>query len=167
MSSVAPPMLIRDPQSGAYTRAFFDEIVERELERSRRHGVVLSVLSVVLASWETFREAETAATVDGVVHTIANTLLANLRMTDYLFRWEDDEFLALLIEADLEACKLKVSRLGETFRPWREGKGPVARTLKIRAGAATLTGNLVFAGVLQVARAAARDASGEVPAIRV
>lgn len=164
---MAPPLLIRDPQSGAYSRAFFDEIVEREVERSRRHGVVLSVLSVVLTGWETFREAEPPATADEVAREVANTLLSNLRLTDYLFRWEDDEFLALLIEADLEACKLKVARVGETFRPWREGKGPVPRPLKIRAGAATLTGNLVFAGVLQVARAAARDASGEVPSIRV
>ena len=73
-----------------------------------------------------FVHAEPAATVDGVVRTIANTLLANLRLTDFLFRWEDDEFLALLVEADLEACKLKVARLGETFKPWREGKGPDA-----------------------------------------
>ena len=160
-------LLIRDPQSGAYSRAFFDEIIERELERARRHGVVLSVMSVVLSDWNAFVHAEPAATVDGVVRTISNTLLANLRMTDFLFRWEDDEFLALLVEADLEACKLKVARLGETFRPWREGKGPTPRPLKVRAGAATLTGDLVFAGVLQIARAAARDTSGEFSAIRV
>src|SRR5664280_1163462 len=140
---MVPPLLIRDPKSGAYSRAFFDEIIEREPERARRHNVILSVRSV------------------------ANTLHANLRLTDFLFRWQDDEFLALLVEADLEACKLKVARLGETFRPWREGKGPVARPLKVRAGAAILTGDRVFAGVLQLARAAARDVSGEVPAIRV
>ena len=161
------PLLIRDPRSGAYSRAFFDEIIERELERAKRHKVILSVLSVVLTNWDSFVLDEGAAAVDGVVRTVANTLQANLRLTDFLFRWEDDEFLALLVEADLEACKLKVARLGETFLPWREGKGPVARPFKVRAGAATLTGNRVFAGVLQLARAAARDASGEVPAIRV
>ena len=32
------PLLIRDPMSGAYSRAFFDEIIERELERAKRHG---------------------------------------------------------------------------------------------------------------------------------
>ena len=161
------PLLIRDPHSGAYSRAFFDEIIERELERAQRHGVVLSVMSVVLSNWDAFVRAEPASTVDGVVRTIANTLLANLRQTDFLFRWEDDEFLALLVEADLEACKLKVARLGETFKPWRDGKGPTPRPLKVRAGAATLTGDLVFAGVLQIARAAARDTSGEFSAIRV
>jgi diguanylate cyclase (GGDEF)-like protein len=164
---MAAPLLTRDPRSGAYTRAFFDEIIEREIERAKRHGGLLSVMSVVIANWNAFVREEEAAAVEGVVRTIANTLQSNLRMTDYLFRWEDDEFLALLIEADIEACKLKVARLGDTFRPWREGKGPVARPLKVRAGAATLTGDLVFAGVLQIARAAARDSSGEIPAIMV
>lgn len=164
---MVPQLLIRDTRSGAYSRAFFDEIIERELERARRHNVVLSVLSLVLADWTLFVHEEPAATVDGVLRTIANTLHADLRTTDYLFRWEEDEFLALLVEADLEACKLMVARVGDTFRPWRDGKGPVPRPLKVRAGAATLTGNLVFAGVLQNARAAARDASGGFPAIRV
>ena len=161
------PLLIRDPQSGAYSRAFFDEIIERELERSRRHGVVLSVLSVHLANWSAFVEEEPAPSVDGVLKTVVNTLLSDLRTTDYLFRWEEDEFVALLVEADLDACKLMVARLGETFRPWRDGNGPVAHSLKVRVGAATLTGNHVFAGVLQSARAAARDASGVFPAIRI
>ena len=161
------PPLIRDPKSGAYSRAFFDEIIERELERARRHKVNLSVLSVVLTNWKLFADDEKAGVVDSVVQTVANTLRVNLRLTDFLFRLEDDEFLVLLVEADHEACKLKVAQLGEVFRPWREGKGPIARPLKVRAGAATLTGNREFAGVLQLARAAARDSSGEMPAIRV
>jgi diguanylate cyclase (GGDEF)-like protein len=161
------PPLIRDPRSGVYTRAFFDEIIERELERARRHKVILSVLAVVLTNWAGFAREEKSETVDSVVRTVANTLQANLRLTDFLFRWEDDEFLSLLVGADHDACKLKVAKLGEVFQPWRDGKGPVSRPLRVRAGAATLTGDRVFAGVLQLARAAARDTSGEVPAIRV
>jgi GGDEF domain-containing protein len=164
---MVPQLLIRDTRSGAYSRAFFDEIIERELERARRYNVVLSVLSVVLANWTPFVREAPAASVDSVVKTVVNTLHADLRSTDYLFRWEEDEFLALLVEADHEVCKLMVTRLGDTFRPWRDGKGPVPHPFEVRAGAATLTGNHEFAGVLQSARAAARDASGDFPAIRV
>jgi diguanylate cyclase (GGDEF)-like protein len=158
---------IRDPQSGAYTRAFFDEIVDREVERSRRHGSVLSVLSIVIVNWADLVSAAPPAALDGVVRTLANTLLANLRLTDYLFRWEEDEFLALLVEANLDGCKLKVARLAETFRPWREGKGPIPQRLKVRVGAGVLGPGLVFPAVLQMSRQAARDTSGELPAIRV
>lgn len=164
MSSSFP---IRDPQSGAYSRAFFDEIVDREVERSRRHGSVLSVLSIVLANWAEFSSSVPAAALDGAVHTLANTLLANMRLTDYLFRWEEDEFLALLVEANLDGCKLKVARLAETFRPWRAGKGPIPQRVKVRVGAGVLGPGLAFPAVLQMSRQAARDTSGEMPVLRV
>lgn len=164
---MSAPYPIRDPQSGAYSRAFFDEIVDREVERARRHGSVLSVLSIVLANWAEFSESLTPQALDGAVHTLANTLQANLRLTDYLFRWEEDEFLALLVEANLDGCKLKVARLAETFRPWREGKGPLPQRLKVRVGAGVLGQGLVFPAVLQMSRQAARDTSGEIPVVRV
>ena len=164
MSAAFP---IRDPQSGAYTRAFFDEIVDREVERSRRHGSVLSVLSIVLANWAEFSASVPSQALEGAIHTVANTLMANLRMTDYLFRWEEDEFLALLIEANLDGCKLKVARLAATFRPWREGKGPLPQRLKVRVGAGVLGPGLAFPAVLQMSRQAARDTSGEMPVLRV
>jgi diguanylate cyclase (GGDEF)-like protein len=158
---------IRDLQSGAYSRAFFDEIVDREVERSRRHGSVLSVLSIVLANWAEFSASLPAAALDDAVRSVANALLANLRTTDYLFRWEEDEFLALLIEANLDGCKVKVARLAATFRPWREGKGPLAQRLKVRVGAGVLGPGLAFPAVLQMSRQAARDTSGELPVVRV
>ena len=158
---------IRDLRSGAYSRAFFDEIVDREVERSRRHGSVLSILSIVLANWPEFSASLSAAARDDAVRTVTNTLLANLRMTDYLFRWEEDEFLALLIEANLDGCKVKVARLAATFRPWREGKGPLTQRLKMRIGAGVLGPGLAFPAVLQMSRQAARDASGEMPVLRV
>ena len=158
---------IRDPRSGAYTRAFFDEIVDREVERSRRHGSVLSVLSIVLANWSDVTREAPASVVDDAVRTVASTLFANLRMTDYLFRWEDDEFLALLVEANLDGCKLKVARLAETFRPWRDGKGPIPQRVKVRVGAGVLGPGLAFPAVLHMSRQAARDTSGEMPVLRV
>lgn len=164
---MSTPFPIRDPQSGAYSRAFFDEIVDREVERARRHGSVLSVLSIVLANWAEFSASLAPPALDGAVHTIANTLQANLRLTDYLFRWEEDEFLALLVEANFDGCKLKVARLAETFRPWREGKGPLPQRLKVRVGAGVLGSGLVFPAVLQMSRQAARDTSGEIPVLRV
>jgi len=164
---VSPHLAIRDPQSGAYSRAFFDEVVDREVERSHRHGSVLSVLSVVLVNWEEFSGSMSAGALEGALHTIANTLQANVRLTDYLFRWEDDEFIVLLVEANLDGCRTKVSRLAATFRPWRDGMGPIPEKLKIRVGAATLEAGNVFPTVLQMARAAAHGRSGELPAVHV
>ena len=85
-------------------------------------------------------------------------LLANVRESDLVFRWADDEFVVLLCEADVAACQRKVHHLGSLFRPWRDGLGPVKGVpVKIRIGASTHDKDIVFPAVLQAARAAARN----------
>ncbi len=148
---------IRDLLTGLYTREYFDEIIGRELERSRRHGIALSVLSVVLVNQKAILEGGGAEAVDLVLSQAAKTLQLQTRETDVVFRWEADEFLVLLFEADVEACARKAQQLSALLKPWREGKGPLPRPVKFRSGAATLERDIVFAAVLQAARAAARN----------
>ncbi len=148
---------IRDAETGLYSRVYFDEIIGRELERARRHGSALSVVSVVfdLEDLETERDHETVLDMLAVAGRI---LAASTRDTDLVFRWERDELLVLLFEADATACQKKTEMLNALFEDWREGKGPVARPVRIGIWAETLGEGRVFAGVLQAARAAARRA---------
>ncbi len=158
---------IRDPETGVYTREFFDEIIARELEHATRHGHVLSVLSFLLLGWDELTVSAGPAGATALLSSAASTLQANLRATDLLCRWAEDEFVALLVAADIEACRQKIRLFGTLFRPWRDGKGPVPLPLKIRVGAAMLEEGLEFAAVLQAARQAARAPSGERPTFNV
>jgi diguanylate cyclase (GGDEF)-like protein len=148
---------IRDPETGLYSRVYFDEVIGRELERAKRHGSALSVVSVVLdlGDLETDCDRETALDVLAVAGRV---LAAITRDTDLVFRWERDELLVLLFEADATACQKKTEMLNALFGDWREGKGPVARPVRIGIGAGALEEGRVFAGVLQAARATARRA---------
>lgn len=146
---------IRDVVTGLYVREYFDDVIARELERSRRHGIRLSVVSVVLASLSEAAEAGEETALSVVLET-ARELQRNVRETDHLFRWEEDEFLLLLFEADRDACARKVRQLDAVFRPWRDGGGPVAIPVRVRVGGATHEEDLVFATVLQAARESAR-----------
>jgi len=149
---------IRDLLTGLYTRDYFDEVIGRELERSRRYNIALSVLSVVIVNraWLLSNTSEEIA--NASIIESARTLLATVRETDMVFRWEDDEFIVLLCEADLNACSKKVQLLSALFRPWRDGAGPVKGTpVKIRIGASTHDKDIVFPAVLQAARAVARN----------
>jgi diguanylate cyclase (GGDEF)-like protein len=148
---------IRDLLTGLYTRDYFDEIIGRELERSRRHGIALSVLSVVVMNQDAILAKGGPEAVDLVISQAAKTLQRQTRETDVVFRWESDEFIVLFFEADAEACGKKFQQLAALFRPWREGNGPVPFPVKIRMGASTLEKDIVFAGVLQAARSAARN----------
>ena len=144
---------IRDPETGLYSRLYFDEVIGRELERAKRHGFTLSVVSIVLdpgagrgADHETLVEA-------------GQVLEANTRDTDLVFRWERDEFLALLFEADSSACQKKAEELRALYAAWHQDGAGAARPVRVRVGSGTLEDGRVFAGVLQAARAAARHSS--------
>ncbi len=146
---------IRDLQTGLFTRDYFDEIIGRELERSRRHDISLSVLSIVLLDLEALEARQSGLAAEAVVET-AKALQRNLREADTVFRWGEDEFLALLFGTDAPSCRRKVEQLATLFRLWREGNGPLPVAVKVRIGAATHEKDIVFAAVLQAARAAAR-----------
>ena len=152
---------IRDRETGAYTREFFDEIIGREVERARRHRHTLSVLSVLLANWDEVVAGSSLPAATAAMAAAANVIHASVRETDFVFRWQADEFVLLLVQADLAACARKVEQFGNSFRPWREGRGPVPTPLRFRVGGSMLEEGVVFAGVLQAARAAARERSGE------
>ena len=144
---------IRDPETGLYSRYYFDEVIGRELERARRHAFELSVVSVVLdfgtkgpAREETLQTLVAAGRV----------LEANTRETDLVFRWETDEFLVLLFEADALDCRKKVEVLGALYATWVE-ETPAHASVRVRIGSGTLEEGRVFAGVLQSARACARQ----------
>src|SRR5512140_2823735 len=114
---------IRDVLTGLYVREYFDDVIARELERSRRHGISLSVVSVVILNYGELASAG-EETADPVVVETARELQGIVRETDHLFRWEDDEFLLLLFGADEAACAQTVQQLDRPFRPWRGGAGP-------------------------------------------
>jgi len=156
---------IRDVVTGLYVREYFDDVIARELERSRRHEIPLSVVSVVIRDFESLAAAGEEVTVSVLVE-IARELGRNVRETDHLFRWEADEFLLLLFGADGAACEQKVQQLDHLFRPWRDGGGPVPVGVRIRVGGATHESDIVFASVLQAARAMARPGVAAVPVER-
>lgn len=153
---------IRDVVTGLYVRDYFDDVIARELERSRRHHIALSVVSVVVGDLAGIGARGGEEAVVTVLVETARELQRNVRETDHLFRWEEDEFLLLLFEADAEACARKVRSLDTLFHAWRHGSSPLTEPVRVRIGGATHEEGLVFPSVLQAARATARG--GPAPA---
>ena len=147
---------IRDVVTGLYVRDYFDDVIARELERSRRHHIALSVVSVVVEDLAGIGARGGEEAVVSVLVETARELQRNVRETDLAFRWEDDELLVLLYEANAAACAQKVTQLDELFRPWRDGSGPVPVPVRLGIGGATHESGIVFASTLQAARASAR-----------
>jgi diguanylate cyclase (GGDEF)-like protein len=87
---------VTDPLTGCYNRRFFDEVVERELERRRRHAIPLSLLFIDCDNLKAINDTRGHSVGDDVLRLIAELIRKHVRRSDYVFRWGGDEFLVLL-----------------------------------------------------------------------
>ncbi|MEP6995626.1 MAG: GGDEF domain-containing protein [Acidobacteriota bacterium] len=110
-------MGIRDRLTGLYNRHYFNDVIRRELARSRRHGGALSVLLIDVDRFKEINDVRGHATGDGVLQFVANYLTACVRESDLVFRWGGDEFLVLLTQADEAAAAQKSEELANRHLP--------------------------------------------------
>jgi diguanylate cyclase (GGDEF)-like protein len=113
--SQAKEMGIRDRLTGLYNRHYFNDVIRRELARSRRHGMAVSVLLVDVDRFKEINDVRGHQVGDEVLQFVANYLTACVRESDLVFRWGGDEFLILLTQADEASAAQKAEELGRSL----------------------------------------------------
>jgi diguanylate cyclase (GGDEF)-like protein len=113
--SQAKEMGIRDRLTGLYNRHYFNDVIRRELARSRRHGMAISVLLVDVDRFKEINDVRGHGVGDEVLQFVANYLTACVRESDLVFRWGGDEFLILLTQADEASAAQKAEELGRSL----------------------------------------------------
>ena len=89
-------LAITDPLTGCRNRRFFDEIIDRELQRHARYASPLSLLFVDVDHFKAINDTLGHEVGDQVLKHVAAFLVRNIREADYVFRWGGDEFLVLM-----------------------------------------------------------------------
>lgn len=110
-------MGIRDRLTGLYNRHYFNDVIRRELARSRRHGGAISVLLIDVDRFKEINDVRGHAIGDGVLQFVANYLTACVRESDLVFRRGGDEFLVLLTQADEASASQKAEELASRHLP--------------------------------------------------
>jgi diguanylate cyclase (GGDEF)-like protein len=105
-------MGIRDRLTGLYNRHYFNDVIRRELARSRRHGAAISVLLIDVDRFKEINDVRGHQVGDEVLQFVANFLTACVRESDLVFRWGGDEFLVLLTQANEASAAQKAEELG-------------------------------------------------------
>ena len=72
-------MGIRDRLTGLYNRHYFNDVIRRELARSRRHGVAISVLLIDVDRFKEINDVRGHQIGDEVLQFVANYLTACVR----------------------------------------------------------------------------------------
>jgi diguanylate cyclase (GGDEF)-like protein len=105
---------ITDPLTGCHNRRFFDQVVDRELQRHARFKLPLSLLFVDINRFKAVNDTLGHEAGDRVLRYVASFLKRHIREADYVFRWGGDEFLVMITCLGEEAAR-KASRLKAAF----------------------------------------------------
>lgn len=128
--SQAREMGIRDRLTGLYNRHYFNDVIRRELARSRRHGGAISVLLVDVDRFKEINDVRGHQVGDEVLQFVANYLTACVRESDLVFRWGGDEFLVFLTQADEASAAQKAEELARRL-PTIPGAEQLQPTLSV------------------------------------
>ena len=101
----------KDPLTGVNNRASMDEIIDREVNLSTRHGTQLSLLAIDIDHFKKVNDTYGHAMGDCVIKAVAEASKAAIRTSDMVFRYGGEEFLILLSNTDREGATLLAERL--------------------------------------------------------
>ena len=101
-----------DSLTGLFNRQAFDETLEREINRARRHGLDLSILFFDLDDFKNINDSFGHQAGDEVLKTVAQVMLDEKRSEDIAARFGGEEMIMILPETD----KFSALVLGERIR---------------------------------------------------
>ena len=101
-----------DSLTNLYNRQFFDETIEREINRARRHNLDLSVLFFDLDDFKHINDSFGHLAGDKVLQHVAQIILSEKRSEDIATRYGGEEIVLILPETD----KVNAMVLGERIR---------------------------------------------------
>jgi diguanylate cyclase (GGDEF)-like protein/PAS domain S-box-containing protein len=89
----------RDPLTGTYNRRYFNQVIEQELARSKRHERTIGFLMIDVNRFKEINDTFGHQTGDAVLRAVAEILINAIREGDLVVRYGGDEFLVVLMES--------------------------------------------------------------------
>jgi diguanylate cyclase (GGDEF)-like protein len=100
-----------DSLTKVYNRAKYDEIMGREIERTKRYNRFLSLVMFDIDVFKKINDTYGHLNGDIVLKNIVALVKEEVRKIDYLIRWGGDEFILILPETNLEGAKGLAERI--------------------------------------------------------
>lgn len=96
--------LRKDLLTEVFNRTYLEEILEREIGEKRRYKIPLSIVLVDIDNFKQINQNYGRTTGDKVLKQFGKFLIENTRMVDMVFRVEDDNFIILLPNTNIEGA---------------------------------------------------------------
>lgn len=131
-------LVITDPLTGAYTRRYIFEQMDRQVAALERHGAVASLVMLDLDHFKTVNDTYGHPVGDRALQTVASVVTERMREGDLLARMGGEEFLLVLPMTDGAAALAFAQRLCETLSETSITEGANQITLPASFGVAQL-----------------------------
>ena len=108
-----------DPLTGIPNRRFMTERCIQEDQRATRHGSTYSMIILDVDHFKMINDRHGHAVGDMMLVDFVKALTSSLRHYDICARWGGEEFLALLIDADISTAEIVAQRMLANIRNLR------------------------------------------------
>ncbi|HJV51383.1 MAG TPA: DUF484 family protein [Noviherbaspirillum sp.] len=131
---------LTDPLTGVHNRRYVERRLVEEIGRSRRQGYPLSSLYIDIDNFKQINDCLGHQAGDEVLRGIASRIKEQLRLSDALGRFGGEEFVVLLIDADLAAACQAGERIRQSIsgEPLVLGNG-LPLNVSVSVGVASLS----------------------------
>jgi two-component system cell cycle response regulator len=102
---------LTDPLTGIYNRRYIDRRLVEEIARARRQDYRISFMFIDVDHFKQVNDSIGHQAGDDVLREVAARIKMELRLSDALARFGGEEFVVLLIDADLAAAALVADRI--------------------------------------------------------
>lgn len=123
-----------DSLTGAYNRSTLNELLEYELERSKRKNKPLSIIFLDIDDFKSINDKYGHEKGDFVLKKVVDLMGQKLRKSDRLGRWGGEEFLIMLPETNGDEAVLVAEKLREVISM---GDYKISSTVTSSLGVAT------------------------------
>jgi two-component system cell cycle response regulator len=130
---------LTDSLTGVYNRRYIDRRLLEEIGRARRQAYRISCMYIDIDHFKAVNDSVGHQGGDEVLREVAARIKAELRLSDALGRFGGEEFVVLLIDADLESATIVAQRIRASIAdaPFELASGEIL-PISVSIGVATL-----------------------------
>jgi diguanylate cyclase (GGDEF)-like protein/PAS domain S-box-containing protein len=127
-------LALSDDLTGVGNRRYLEMALESRLDELRRYGWDFGILFVDVDHFKRVNDTYGHEAGDAVLRMVARTLAHNLRASDTVARWGGEEFVVLVLHADLDGLEQTASRLRALVERSSLGRGNASIHVTVSIG---------------------------------
>jgi diguanylate cyclase (GGDEF)-like protein/PAS domain S-box-containing protein len=141
LTSAYERLALTDPLTGLTNRRGAEQVIRREVQRSRRYGMELSFILYDIDHFKSVNDTHGHGMGDQILRLVARGIADRLRETDLPARWGGEEFLVVLVNTGLEAARICGERVRKEIATLAN---PMGRPVTVSGGVVQLQPNETF-----------------------